>query len=310
MTHFDNGAGWNMNTTSKPANFCSKLGEWVWDHLSDVKTLKILADDSWPMGLAPGRCHMPFTLPSDGKAACFSKLEELELKWWLIDQELLTLLSKHMPMLKRLTMSNYFAGSGEDGMSEAEWVPTWAKFFNALCKHSTLKTVALYPHLAGVRLLDPYEAEPVMKRKAEDFFKEAWDSVEDLEREKKDKVEAGDWTPREDARMQRIWPHCSLDDKYGMVFDADDYNAVRFVEGHDHAAWLTLCDELEARGGGCTVLEETTGGNDHSKNRQMRDPFLVRRQPPCGGRNPKESSMSEIYHHTQKPTKLALARYN
>lgn len=264
--HFDNCIGWNMNTMEGPVDFCSKLGERFWDHLSNIKTLKIHADGSWPIGLAPGRCHMPLALPSNEKNPCFAKLEELEVKWWLIDQELVTLVSKHMPMLMRLTMSNYFAGSRDSGISEAR-KPTWAEFFDVLRKHPTLKTLALHPHLSGVKLLDPYDdqLQPMTEENAEDFFREAWNAVEALDREKKDRVEVGGWSPREDARMQRIWPHCSLDDKYGMISNSDGYNAVRFGEGQDHAAWLKLCDELEARGGGCKVGEATGDGKYDSE---------------------------------------------
>ena len=67
--------------------------------------------------------------------------------------------------------------------------------------------------------------------------------------------EAGTWTAREDARMKRLWPHVTLDSKYGMVFDTENYNAERFNEGSDHGAWLKLCDSLEQRGGACKVVD-------------------------------------------------------
>ena len=264
--HFDNGAGWNMNTMEMPVHFASKLDQWFWDHLTNVKSLSIHADDSWPIGLAPGRCHIPLAVPSDDFRF---DLTHLSLKWWFIDSELIIFITKHMPSLTHITITNYYANCQEYSTSNADSTPKWSSFFEALRQHPSLAYITLYPHLSGLRLLDPFNRDKgQLPQTAEASFRAAWEEISLLLASKQSLREAGTWTEKEDVRMKRLWPHVGLDDKYGMIFDNEEYNADRFVEGSDHTAWLKLCDELEKRGGGCRIVDVGEKGNKRWANRE------------------------------------------
>lgn len=254
FSHFDNKCGLNLNTMDMPAIFASRLDVWFWNHLTSVRSLSIHADDSWPFGLAPGRCHIPLALP-DSKSH-FQCLLSLSLKWWFVDRQLIALLITHMPALKRLTMISYFANSEHASSSDARDRPSWAKFFLALTKHPTLTHFILFPHLSGYRLLDPdNETNGKLPVGVDDSYRTAYEEIQMIEALCRSEKEVGTWTAIKNARMKRIWPHVQLDYKYGMIFDADQYNAVRFNEAYDHEAWLRLCDTLEKRGGGCEVTD-------------------------------------------------------
>lgn len=254
FSHFDNLAGWNLNTMEMPVNFASRLGTWFWNHLANVKSLSIRADSSWPFGLAPGRCHIPVALP-DSKLR-FQRLAFLTLTWWFVDSELIALLLIHMSALKNLTIMDYFADNKDCSSSDAENTPTWADFFTALCRHPTLTHLTLFPGLSGYSLIGGFEhLNGELTRDLTDSFRTTFEEVQTLEASRQSMKESGAWMAREDARMKRIWPHGMLDTKYGQIFDAEDYNAERFNEGSDHKAWLELCDTLEGRGGACKVVD-------------------------------------------------------
>ena len=266
LDHFDNGAGWNMNTMESPVIFAGRLYQWFWENLTNVRSLNIHADESWPIGLAPGRCHIPLALPSDDYR--FQKLVNLSLKWWLMDAELITLLGKHMPNLGRLTITNYYADAKDNSSSEADISPSWADFFTALGQHPSLTQITLYPHLSGLRLLDAFDRmKGELANNEDDDVRAAWDEASLLQASRQSMLETGKWTSKDDARMKRLWPHCSLDDKYGMIFDQEEYNAERYNQGSDHTAWIRLCDVLEARGGGCEVVDVGKAGNAGWENR-------------------------------------------
>ena len=256
FSHFDNGAGWNMNTMSMPVHFASNLGPWFWNHLANIKGLSIDADDSWPFGLAPGRCHIPLALPDP--EIQFQHLASLTLKRWLVDHSLLDFLTIHMPALTDLTIADYWADDKEYSSCDAENTPSWADFFTALCRHPTLTHLTLFAHASGHLLLDPYgdlKGELAPEANYEESFRTAWEANQSLQASRRAMKDADTWTASDDARMKRIWPHVHLDDKYGMIFDGEECNAERFTDGSDHEAWLKLCDHLEKRGGACKVVD-------------------------------------------------------
>jgi hypothetical protein len=246
LSHFDNNCGWQLNTMEAPLSFASQLSERFWNHLAGVKALSIHADYSWPFGCAPGRCHMPLALPvADFR---FAALQSLSLKWWFIDAELITLLNIYMPVLKRLSIENYFADSKTDMYSsEAENTPTWAEFFSALRKHPTLTHLLLSSQFSNYRLLNGFDDRSLVASILEE--------VHTIETIRSSAIEAGTWTAVQDARIKRIWPHFLLDGKYGSIGHDSSRNAERFEEGSDHRAWLLLCDALERRGGRCEVTD-------------------------------------------------------
>jgi hypothetical protein len=58
LAQWDNGAGWEQNKVMNMEDFTKSLGPTYIQHLTKVETLELQANDSCPIGLAPGGGHL------------------------------------------------------------------------------------------------------------------------------------------------------------------------------------------------------------------------------------------------------------
>ncbi|OAG43828.1 hypothetical protein AYO21_02055 [Fonsecaea monophora] len=237
LAHWNNGAGWEQNRVMDMESFTRSLGPTFIQHLTNVETLELRANYSCPIGLAPGCGHLA-DFPQLSHGLRFHHLRKLTLDHFFIDDPLMAFVTLQSPNLEHLTLLSCGA-SGPNTSSEVADPPTWAEFFTRLNTGATnLRSLSLRHTYPNSGLLDM----DTQGEKSDDI-KLAHAALEH-QASQQHITSARDW-----ARRKQVLPHHILDDKYGILFDDQDENAARFLQGDDHRALLALWDAMESRGG-------------------------------------------------------------
>ena len=211
----DNGAGWNINTLDGYLAFVSKLDSLFFNHLNNVTSFSLKADDTAPVGLE-GMRHSRLALT----AGQMPLLKSIHLENVFVCPELIDSLIGHRDILESITLHDCFGGI--DGMAENGI--HWSVLFTALAnaESTQLRQLEILP-------LDvPY--------------KYRFGSADDEER---DEVQEITRLLEEDPK-RRLFAYTILDDKYGMVFENDEENRNAFLKGDDQRAYDRLMQIVNA----------------------------------------------------------------
>lgn len=237
--HCDNGAGWNMNTMTATYFFAENLGSYIFDHLDNVKILDFHADESWPFGHPEWHpCKLP--LPAAGSR--MSKIEHISIKQVFICIELERFLVGHAATLVSINMTDCYAAADDltdDGLPTDDDFLTWASLFQAVTK-------AKPQHLINFSVTNSDRiVHQILKEDESHLNDRAIRAKATFKEQNEDIAENVAHPLQVERRKKRLLPYCTLDDKYGMIFEGAQESLLRFDNEIDHTAWLELDDLIE-----------------------------------------------------------------
>ncbi|KAI9784734.1 MAG: hypothetical protein M1816_000737 [Peltula sp. TS41687] len=123
---WDNGRDRQLSTTWGFLMFAEELDDWFFNHLCSVTDLTLEADETAPIGLAPGTNYVPLAL----KAEQMPQLRSIDLKYIVVCKELIDFLTSHLNTLESIKLRDCFCSV--NGLSEVENPPYWHHLFSAL----------------------------------------------------------------------------------------------------------------------------------------------------------------------------------
>lgn len=240
LCHYDNGAGWNMNRMLCVNDFCPSIGQFFWDHLERTNTIKLFCDNSWPLGECEGLINdLPISLPNTSDGLKLSYLTHVSFAETFICYELIDFLVAHCRTLESIDLRDCYASDG------AERSPHWSTLFKRLVEATpspkSLCRVSVSNPKKELKDLIPFD-----DKYSQDECRELEDILSRQETQETIELQKGASLEGTKRRNRIVYPYCYIDDKYGMIFDEEEVNLERFLEGADHKEWLKLADLMEA----------------------------------------------------------------
>lgn len=252
LKSYDNGAGWRMNVHEPASQFARRLGEFFWDHLSSVQSLHLQNDSTWPLG-APEALMHPLELPLPSIRR-WQNLKHVSFRETFICKEMVHFLVAHKQTVETIALQDCFApdefSDAYESFSDSEG-ETWASFFKQLVKARppALRAVEIvYVSRSLDDLIDRYNhsnEESANATEVREFLREQEQSLEDISNEEELRSAT--------IRHKKLLAYCTVDDKYGMIFDQGELNLERFLDGEDHDQWLKLVNLLSQNAASCKV---------------------------------------------------------
>ena len=222
----DNGAGWKTNTCEVWSAFVAKLDQFFFNHLQRITSLTLKATEEGPIGLE-GMNHTPLVLRKDH----MPHLKAVHLEYMFLSPELRDFLVGHVSTLEDLHFRSCLAETDE-GMAENGL--HWHELFDAISSAGPTK----------LRIFKVTHEHPVSLPESKgDCYK--YDSK--LEEEDEETLHAEMKQARKTAEDggKRVWPHVTVDDKYGMLFEDEEEIFLSYREGKDQEAFERLMSIAE-----------------------------------------------------------------
>lgn len=247
----DNGAGWKTNTSEIWCAFVAKLDSFFFVHLSHTTSLALEATKEGPLGL-DGMHHGPLVLRKEHTPL----LKSLHLKYIILGPELRDFLVGHANMLEEVHMHNCLA---ETDTRLTNSGLHWADVFDALASAKP----------GRLRALLITEDCPAPLSNEVGYSNNFYSKIDEKDEEKVDKeIEEAEKAVEEGKG--RVWPHVTLDDKYGWLFEDEEENFISFREGNDQRAFERLMDIVRKNNSGD---QEVAGdGKEFGKRDDVRGP--------------------------------------
>ena len=236
----DNGAGWNTNTCEVWSAFVGKLDDFFFNHLQRITSLTLKTSEEGPIGLE-GMNHAPLVLRPDHMPL----LKTVHLEYMFLSPELRDFLVRHVSTLEELHLRSCLAETDE---SMAEGGLHWHELFDAVSSAGPTK-------LRTFKVTQERPAPlPENKGDCEKYDSKLEDEDEETVnnhmKQARKTVENGE---------KKVWPHVTVDDKYGMLFEDEEENFLSFREGRDQEAFERLMSIAERNAEG---KDELVDDND------------------------------------------------
>lgn len=249
LKSYDNGTGWRMNMHSPAIEVARLLGEMFWDHLDRIRSFSLHCDSSWPLGGPDDLCQ-PLELPLPGSRT-WTNLRHVSFKETFICPALLKCLQAHLMTIETIELTdcfspNYCEYEDPDGFDITSYEGIrWDTFFNGLAETKSSKLREIYVTYVSRSEKDLLEGFSADREDTEHNQRkhQVREVLRKQEREAIDVVHRSGLSVRMSHKM--VLAHCSVDDKYGMIFDGEEENTFKFVEGKYHEEWLKLLDVVE-----------------------------------------------------------------
>lgn len=207
VLYMDNGAGWDINTVDGFDGFVGEMGDIFFKHMTSLKSLTLRSES--PLGM-PSRFAAALPLRAEHLPA----LQELKLHHCYVGKELLEFL-KTASVLKTLDIDECYA-CHPDAAENENFGTTWATFFDKMVE---MRPKSLITLVAGEKDIP---------------LKTSWDTSPDSEQLQRARADlAGD-------KKLKIFGYASTDDKYGTLYDYEEFNLDCFEERKDYAAYEKL----------------------------------------------------------------------
>lgn len=244
LCHFSDGNGWNLSTSLTPLPmFLCDLETNFYSHLANVRTFKLHADHSWPLGVMPGNNHLPMPLPRMQEK--LSKVKHLSFQQIFISEELIQFLVMHAHNLESIELTDCFAhGEGEYTMVPS--APTWSQLFTTLADaqpESLISVNVSNPAKKMLKLLEQYEHDD--RTLAEDDVAQVAGILHKQRSEEAALYKQAAQQADVRRRRRRIFSYCTLHWEYGELLDDAVTNVAEFLSGRDHDAYLKLIKVVE-----------------------------------------------------------------
>lgn len=231
----DNGAGWETKTCEIWSAFVAKLDEFFFDHLQRITSLTLKATEEGPIGLE-GMNHASLALRPDH----MPHLKIVHLEYMFLSPELRDFLVGHASTLEEVHLRSCLAET-DDSMAEDGL--HWHELFDAISSARPSK-------LQIFKVTQERPASLPESKRGYDKF----DSKVQDENETTLNAEIEQARETAEAREKRVWPHVTVDDKYGMLFEDEEENFLSFREGRDQEAFERLMSIVEGNAGGNEML--------------------------------------------------------
>ncbi|KAJ8119075.1 hypothetical protein OPT61_g75 [Boeremia exigua] len=215
----DNGAGWQINRVQAYINFVERFHTLFFEHMSNLKHLRISATTDGPPGLDGGMNNAALQLREDN----LPNLETLELEYVFISKDLAAFIVAHASSLTTVRLRHCYSGLDENNCAE-EVAISWGEFF----------TIIASANLSRLRVFEvgPSDLETKQPSAPSEYGHDQAVRAKEL---------------REKFPGRRMLDYKTVDDKYGMLFDGEGFD--HFEEGTDHAGWERLCEVLKQGSG-------------------------------------------------------------
>lgn len=217
----DNGAGWRTNTCEVWSAFVAKLDQFFFNHLQRITSLTLKATEEGPIGLE-GMNHAPLVLRKDH----MPNLKTVHLEYLFLSPDLRDFLVGHVATLEEVHFRSCLAET-DDSMAEDGL--HWHELFDAISSAQPSK----------LRLLKVTQERPAALPKSKDDC-EKYDSKLEDEDEEALNAEIKQARKTVEDGEKGVWPHVTVDDKYGMLFEDEEENFLSFREGRDQEAFERL----------------------------------------------------------------------
>ncbi|KAF9524742.1 hypothetical protein CPB83DRAFT_909739 [Crepidotus variabilis] len=210
----ENGAGWCQSTNEGYLDFLSNLGDDLTSHLYNVETLFIAGNDKGPIG-CQGDGHVPCSLGVED----LPKLRLLHLKYFFLDPPLIEFIESHIETLEAIILDECF-GTGDTTLAENGY--DWKEVFDRITTTKPKRLTRFDLTWEHIEL--------------------SWDDTLEGYQDS-DEVRAGK-AMLESGRRAFAYGH--LDSKYGALFQDDEANIEKLLNGEDFKAYCALMNIVKA----------------------------------------------------------------
>lgn len=221
----DNGVGWRTNTMLGVGAFYDHLDALLFDHLINLKDLRIMPSEEAPLGsnhVETG--YLPLAL----RDRQMPLLQSVHLERTFVCPDLIRFLVRHSGTLMTVVLHDCM-GSGVDNkwtVGEGEEVTAskyaWAYMFERLSDEAPKQLKSFLIESTDIPLVCDYDGEPVLGE-----AKAIRDTLRD-----------------EPGRRLFLYQDC--DDKYGNLLDREELNREAFLRGDDQREYDRLMEIVEA----------------------------------------------------------------